>query len=232
MTRVSTEVLYITSLSSNTSDICEPAAAAPHIQWLSEYYLQARVRVETCGNLIRRRYFARGPRGNAAGDAETGRRDAEYKLDELRSRLTPPFPHPSAKLVEFSAILPPGNLNLVPRRYLPSLSEIYYGARPHKGRRRRRAAPCPNLKCYYDRGNRKADPNRSARSRLIARTLQCKEFHGSYITYYLLFFRSRYRSSVIPPYLFSTFVNCSPHYRISSVLTGRLRLRFQLRISL
>lgn len=27
-----------------------------------------------------------------------------YKLDELRSRLTPPFPHPSAKLVEFSAI--------------------------------------------------------------------------------------------------------------------------------
>lgn len=110
------------------------------IQYLIEYYLQARIQVR---NL---REF-NPPRRYSAGSARYGTRKwgAGYKLDELRSRLTPPFPHPSAKLVEFSAILPPGNLNLVPRRYLPSLSEIYYGARPHKGRRRRhRRAPISN----------------------------------------------------------------------------------------
>lgn len=61
-----------------------------------------------------RRYFRMVRGGSGAG----------YKLDELRSRLTPPFPHPSAKLVEFSAILPPGNLNSVPRRYLPSTRDL------------------------------------------------------------------------------------------------------------
>lgn len=145
-----------------------PRARPPYIQYLIEYYLQARVLVETCGNLIRRRYSAesrekgggerrreRGERERVrgGGESETAPGTAGYKLDELRSRLTPPFPHPSAKLVEFSAILPPGNLNLVPRRYLPSLlPEIYYSARSHKA----------EFQMLRLRGNRKADPvNRS-----------------------------------------------------------------------
>lgn len=35
------------------SDASNTAAAAPHIRYLIEYYLQARVQVGTCGSLIR-----------------------------------------------------------------------------------------------------------------------------------------------------------------------------------
>lgn len=134
MTRVSAEVLYITSLSRTPRHRgCRASCPISYRILLTDACTDRNLREFNPAGAIR------------TGRAETGRRDAGYKLDELRSRLTPPFPHPSAKLVEFSAILPPGNLNLVPRRYLPSLLEIYYGARPHKGRcRRRRRAPISN----------------------------------------------------------------------------------------
>lgn len=103
MTRVSAEVLYITSLSRSH---CEPPRAS--------YPISYRILFTDACTDRNSREFNPPAFIPQVRDAETGRRDAGYKLDELRSRLTPPFPHPSAKLVEFSAILPPGNLNLVP----------------------------------------------------------------------------------------------------------------------
>jgi len=126
-------------------------------------------------NIIYRRVRAKPARGrnlrkfNPASlfaDPRAARNGAGYKLDELRraARLTPPFPHPSAKLVEFSAILPAGSSRLLPRRYLPSASRFTVGRIKPLRRNLERCA----------RGNRKADSNRSARSRLIARSLRRK----------------------------------------------------------
>ncbi|TGZ36187.1 hypothetical protein DBV15_07247 [Temnothorax longispinosus] len=111
-------------------------------------------------SLIRRRYIPHA----GHRDAETGRRDAGYKLDELRSR---------AKLVEFSAILPPGNLNLVPRRYLPSLYSRFTMAR---GRIKAAAAAAPQsqmLRPWKSKGGSesvRAEPaNRSHGDAIVGR---------------------------------------------------------------
>lgn len=105
-----TEVLYITSLSRTLRN--RASHPIPYRILFTDACTDRNLREF---NPPARALFRRSARHG------TRKRGAGYKLDELRSRLTPPFPHPSAKLVEFSAILPPGNLNLVPRRYLPSL---------------------------------------------------------------------------------------------------------------